>query len=192
MDGLCFCWDQNTPRIPPAPSSGKAQLSDERPCDFFTEDSFNKLAPTAQHPYTYQGLCDAIDDYNEHHAEKAFMMGTEEEKKSEFAAFLGNTLHESDEWRAGREYLVCADNQVVDGEVYCKPCDSESFNWETFKCDGVGLAGEGLTYNGYCDYVIEPPIACACTELQSEPSPLDGYIPANKVFFGRGAIQTSW
>jgi len=192
VDGLCFCWDPNTPRIPPAPSSGKAQLSDERPCDYFTEEIFNKLAPTAQHPYTYQGLCDAIDNYNEFHAEKAFMMGTEEERKSEFASFLGHTLHESDEWRAGREYLVCADNQVVDGEVYCKPCDSESFDWENFKCNGVGLVGDGLTYNGYCNFVIEPPLACACEELQSEPPPLDGYIPANKVFFGRGAIQTSW
>ena len=192
VDGLCFCWDPSTPRIPPAPSSGKAQLSNERPCDYFTEAKFNQLAPTAQHPYTYQGLCDAIDDYNESHDEKAFMMGTEEERKSEFASFLGHTLHESDEWRAGREYLVCADNKVVDGEVFCKPCDSESFNWETFKCDGVGLVGEGLTYNGYCNYVIEPPLACACEELQSEPAPLDGYVPANKVYFGRGAIQTSW
>ena len=189
VDGLCFCWDPNLPRIPPAPSSGKAQLSNERPCDYFTEQKYNELAPTAQHPYTYQGLCDAIDDYNAGHAEKAFMMGTEEERKAEFAAFLGHTLHESDEWRAGREYLICADNKVVDGEVYCKPCDSESFDWETFKCDGVGLVGDGLTYNGYCNYVIEPPLACACEELQSEPAPLDGYIPANKVFFGRGAIQ---
>eukprot|EP00985_Skeletonema_marinoi_P025844 scaffold19363_cov164-Skeletonema_marinoi.AAC.5 len=192
VDGLCFCWDPSTPRIPPAPSSGKAQLSNERPCDYFSEEKFNQLAPTAQHPYTYQGLCDAIDDYNDGHAEKAFMMGTEEERKSEFAAFLGHTLHESDEWRAGREYLICADNKIVDGEVYCKPCDSESFDWETFKCNGVGLVGDGLTYNGYCNYVIEPPLACACEELQSEPAPLDGYIPANKVFFGRGAIQTSW
>ena len=189
VDGLCFCWDPSTPRIPPSPSSGKAQLSNERPCDYFSEEKFNQLAPTAQHPYTYQGLCDAIDDYNDGHAEKAFMMGTEEERKSEFAAFLGHTLHESDEWRAGREYLICADNKIVDGEVYCKPCDSESFDWETFKCNGVGLVGDGLTYNGYCNYVIEPPLACACEELQSEPAPLDGYIPANKVFFGRGAIQ---
>jgi len=192
VDGLCFCWDPNAPRIPPAPSSGKAQLSNERPCDYFTEEKYNQLAPTAQHPYTYQGLCDAIDDYNDGHAEKAFMMGTEEERKAEFAAFLGHTLHESDEWRAGREYLICADNKIVDGEVYCKPCDAESFDWETFKCNGVGLVGDGLTYNGYCNYVIEPPLACACEELQSEPAPLDGYVAANKVFFGRGAIQTSW
>ena len=92
VDGLCFCWDESKPRIPPAPSSGKAQLSDERPCEYFTKSMFNSLAPEARHPYTYEGLCDAIDNYNEGHAEKIFMMGTEFEKKSELAAFLGHTL----------------------------------------------------------------------------------------------------
>ena len=120
-------------------------------------------------------------------------MGTEEERRSEFASFLGHTLHESDEWTASREYLMCADHQVVDGETYCKPCDSGSFNWETFKCDGAGLVGDGLTFNGYCDYTIEPPAACPCDgALESDPAPLEGYIPASKVFFGRGAIQLSW
>ena len=117
VDGLCFCWDETTPRIPPAPGSGLAQLSDERPCDYFTETIFNSLAPDSQHPYTYDGLCKAIDSYNEGHAEKIFMMGTEEERKSELAAFLGHTLHESDEWKASREYLMCADNKVVDGKT---------------------------------------------------------------------------
>jgi hypothetical protein len=39
-----------------------------------------------------------------------------------------------------------------------------------------------------------PPIACPCDgELVSEPDgDLAGYIPASKVFFGRGAIQLSW
>ena len=91
MDGLCFCWDPATPRVPPAPSSGKAQLSDERPCDYFTEAMYNELGPDAEFPYTYEGLCLAIDHYNEGHAEKIFMMGTEEEKKKEFAAFLGHS-----------------------------------------------------------------------------------------------------
>jgi len=193
VDGLCFCWDPSTPRIPPAPGSGLAQLSNERPCDYFKETTFNSLAPEAEYPYTYEGFCKAIDSYNEGHAEKIFMMGTEKERKSELASFLGHTLHESDEWRASREYLMCADHQVVGGVTYCKPCDSGGFNWETFKCDGVGLAGGGLTFNGYCDHTIEPPAACACDgTLTSEPAPLEGYIPASKVFFGRGAIQLSW
>lgn len=194
-EGLCFCWNQDGPRIPPAPGSGLALLSDaQRPCDYFTESIFNALAPEAQHPYTYEGLCTAIDDYNEGHAEKIFMMGTEENQKSELAAFLGHTLHESDEWRAGREYLMCGDYKDVGGEIFCKPCDSESFDWETFKCNGPGLAGGGLTFNGYCDYTIMPPIACPCDgELVSDSEgDLMGYIPASKVFFGRGAIQLSW
>jgi hypothetical protein len=69
---------------------------------------YNELGPNATFPYTYEGLCLAIDHYNEGHAEKIFMMGTDEEKKHELAAFLGHTLHESDEWKAGREYLICA------------------------------------------------------------------------------------
>ncbi len=193
VEGLCFCWDPATPRIPPAPASGLAQLSDERPCDFFTESIFNSLAPDAQDPYTYDGLCEAIDHYNKDHAEKIFMMGTEDERKAELAAFLGNTLHESDEWKASREYLICGDHKVVATETYCKPCDSGSFDWETFTCGGPGLVGEGLTYNGYCDHTIEPPAACSCDDaLTSETGDLEGYIPASKVFFGRGAIQLSW
>ena len=119
VDGLCFCWNPSTPRIPPAPGSGLAQLSDELPCTYFTEGTFNLLAPEAKYPYTYQGLCKAIDSYNAGHAEKIFMMGSEKERKSELAAFLGHTLHESDEWRASREYLIYADSQVLDGATYC-------------------------------------------------------------------------
>lgn len=196
VDGLCFCWNTNEARIPPAPGSGLAQLTDLGPCeDYFTEEMFKTLAPEASFPYTYDGLCTAINNYNDGHAEKIFMMGTEFDRKSELAAFLGHTLHESDELRASREYLVCADHQIVDGTVYCKPCDAGSFNWETRKCNGVGLAGGGLTYNGYCDRTIEPPIACECEDTLvsvSEDEPLVGYIPASKVFFGRGAIQLSW
>jgi hypothetical protein len=51
-------------------------------------------------PYTYAGLCKAIDDYNIlHPGEKVFGMGTLEDQNAEFAAFLGNTMHESDEFK---------------------------------------------------------------------------------------------
>lgn len=84
-EGLCFCWDStSTDRIPPAPGSGLALHEDAiRPCDYFTETIFKTLAPEAKDPYTYDGLCDAIDNYNLGHAEKIFMMGTEQERKSE-------------------------------------------------------------------------------------------------------------
>ena len=84
-EGLCFCWDPaSRDRIPPAPGSGLALHDDAvRPCDYFTEDVFGTLAPDAKEPYTYDGLCDAIDNYNDGHAEKIFMMGTERERKSE-------------------------------------------------------------------------------------------------------------
>ena len=84
-EGLCFCWDDaSTDRIPPAPGSGLALHDDAtRPCDYFTRDVFETLAPEAREPYTYDGLCDAIDNYNDGHAEKIFMMGTERERKSE-------------------------------------------------------------------------------------------------------------
>jgi chitinase len=190
VNGLCFCWDPDTPRIPPAPASGRAQLSEERPCEYFTEDIFNLLAPEAQFPYTYEGFCLAVDHYNDGHAEKIFMMGTEDERKKELAAFLGHTLHESDEWKAAREYLMCADNKEVDGETFCKPCTTDEFDWDNFKCTGVGLAGGGLTFNGYCDFVIQPPLACPCNDTLFGDE--EGYVSAKNVFFGRGAIQTSW
>ena len=47
-----------------------------------------------------------------------------------------------------------------------------------------------MTFNGYCDYVIEPPLACPCDGALMGDE--DGYIPASAVFFGRGAIQLSW
>ena len=104
--------------------------------------------------------------------------------------FLGHTLHESDEWKASREYLICADTKEVGGEVYCKPCTGDEFDWDNFMCDGVGLAGGGLTFNGYCNSVIEPPLACPCEDtLVSEPAPLEGYLPASKIYFGRGAVS---
>lgn len=52
------------------------------------------------------------------------------------------------------------------------------------------MAGGGVTYNGYCDYVIQPPLACPCNGTLMGDA--DGYIPASDVFFGRGAIQLSW
>ena len=110
IDRLCWCWKDGTDRIAPAPQSGLAVLVDDRHytvCDdVLSRGMFDRIAPEAREPYTYEGLCDAILSYNAHHSEKAFGMGTVFERTAELAAFLGNTLHESDEFRAGREYLM--------------------------------------------------------------------------------------
>ena len=187
---------------------------------------FDRIAPEAREPYTYEGLCDAILSYNAHHSEKAFGMGTVFERTAELAAFLGNTLHESDEFRAGREYLMvrftlclfllpvlplwisiprtltrtspfnnltkqCADKKVVDGETYCKPCDPGSFDWGTMKC-GHSLVSGTSDFNEYCQPSSKPPEACRCGDGAGQTGSLEGYVPAQALYFGRGAIQLSW
>ena len=198
VPGLCWCWQDGTDRIAPAPISGlevDPSIAEEygsyyTPCDdILSRETFNTIAPNAKHPYTYTGLCDAILTYNAHHTEKAFGMGDAYMRASELAAFLGHTLHESDDLKAPREYLMCGDSKVVNGEVYCKPCDSGSFDWEMQKCAGDGLAAGG-NFSEYCQPSSKPPEACSCNE--SVESIDDGYVPAKELFFGRGAIQLSW
>ncbi|KAL7473604.1 hypothetical protein ACHAXS_014064 [Conticribra weissflogii] len=195
VKGLCWCWIEGTNRIAPAPESGvKIEVEDPHytVCDdILTRDKFNVIAPNARDPYSYTGLCDAILSYNSHHSEKAFGMGNAFQRTAELAAFLGNTLHESDEFKAGREYLMCADHKVVGGEVYCKPCDSGSFDWGTFTC-GVSLISGAADFNEYCQPSSVPPEACNCGNGKGQTGELDGYVPASDLFFGRGAIQLSW
>ena len=198
VPGLCWCWADGTDRIAPAPASGVEVEStlDEyyTVCDdILTPEMFNLIAPEAKEPYTYQGLCDAILSYNAHHTEKAFGMGSMFERTAELAAFLGNTLHESDEFRAGREYLMCADNLVVGGEVYCKPCDPGSFDWGTKKCNFSLVNGKG-DFNEYCQPSSKPPEACHCGDGAgaADRGQLEGYVAASHLYFGRGAIQLSW
>ena len=118
-------------------------------------------------------------------------MGTPYQRAAELAAFLGNTLHESDEFRAGREYLMCADHKVVNDLVYCKPCDSGSFDWATFTCP-TSLVSGNSAFNEYCQPSSKPPEACSCGNGQGQSGDLEGYVPASDLYFGRGAIQLSW
>lgn len=97
-------------------------MATRRPCDIFTEEMFDVIAPNAVHPYTYDGLCDTIDMLNERYSEKLFMMGTLDQQKAEWAAFLGHTTHESAQYTAARENLVCARTVERAGGTYCKPC----------------------------------------------------------------------
>ena len=156
---------------------------------------FEALAPEAQHPYSYRGFCQAVRDYNANHpSEGIFIMGTELQQRHELAAFLGNVLHESDELKAGREYLMCADQKFVGGEMYCKPCDMSGFDWETFTCTGESLASEGRAFNGYCQSNLLPPDGCECDDVYevSSDGEMAGFVKADKLYFGRGAIQLSW
>jgi hypothetical protein len=196
MDGLCWCYNEGSARVAPAKSSGLEVESGLDPhytiCDdVLTPALFKAIAPDARPPYTYQGLCDAILSYNAQHDEKAFGMGSVGQRTAELAAFMGNTLHESDEFRAGREYLMCADNKVVDDEVYCKPCDSGSFDWGTKTCNHSLVSGNS-DFNEYCQPQSTPPEACPCGNGQGEGGDLEGYVAARHLFFGRGAIQLSW
>lgn len=197
VDGLCYCWDTSRPKIPPAPSTrlyggGEGlDVSDVDPCDLATETVFRTLAPKAQHPYSYEGFCRAVREYNRNHPSEGFAnMGDVEQQKHELASFFGNALHESDEFQAGREYLMCADRQEAGGEVYCKPCDSSSFDWTTFKC-GASLASEGRAFNNYCQSNLLPPEGCQCDDVyeRSDQGPMAGYVKADQVYFGRGSIQ---
>lgn len=187
---LCWCWDQTKPKQPPAPTSGLEIESDaESPCDsYFGEDLFDLMAPNATFPYTYEGFCNAIDDYNAHHKEKIFMMGSLDLRKSELAAFLGNTAHESDDFEAGREYLACGDRKEIDGKVYCKPCTNDLYDWIENTCS-VSMVDQNAPYNSYCQPSFEPPEGCVCDTLTQveESGELAGYVEASKVFYGRGA-----
>ena len=51
VEGLCWCWDTTTPRFKPVPASGLV-VATVRPCDIFTEEMFDEIAPNAVHPYT--------------------------------------------------------------------------------------------------------------------------------------------
>lgn len=190
--GLCWCWDKNKPKFKPTLPSGLEEAK-KKPCDVFTEKMFNELAPNAVHPYTYEGLCETIDILNKRYDEKIFMMGSIEQQKNEWAAFLGHTTHESAQYTAPRENLPCARTTQIGGGTYCKPCASENFDWGNRYCE-VSLVSNGKMYEEYCDKTVTPPFGCVCgptTEVEMTGQ-LKGLMNPNFAFFGRGAIQLSW
>lgn len=86
---------------------------------------------------------------------------------------------------------MCADRKTVNGEVYCKPCDSGSFDWASFTCP-ISLISGTAEFNEYCQPSSKPPEACQCGNGKGQTGELEGYVPARDLFFGRGAIQLSW
>ena len=202
VEQACWCWKRGTAKVHPVKPSGKT-FSSTKACSIFTRKMYDKLVGGLSSTYTYDGFCAAVSAYNNLHSEKVFGMGTVEEQKGELAAFLGNTMHESDMFLAPREYLPCGDNKVFNGKLYCKPCSSSSFDWGTKKCLRSLIAnGAELsmgTHGQYCQPTSSPkskPPGCACgkrkvTEVSSS-GPLAGYFLASESYFGRGAIQLSW
>jgi len=89
------------------------------------------------------------------------------------------------------QYLMCADHKIIGDQVYCKPCDSGSFDWATFTCPQSLTSGEA-EFNEYCQPESVPPEACNCGNGKGQTGDLEGYVKANDLFFGRGAIQLSW
>lgn len=89
-----------TPPMPAQPSPGPEQ----RPpvtglASLLSEAQFNQLYPNRNPFYTYQGLVQAAD------ATAGFAKeGSLEDRKRELAAALGNSEHESDHFKATREY----------------------------------------------------------------------------------------
>ena len=132
---------------------------------------FNNLAPEATTPYTYAGFVNAVDNWNNNTGHKIFSGGTEMELRHELAAFFGNTLHESDAFRASREYFMCATTNYVDPNLYCKLSTAalESHQYCSTNHKDPAL-------NGYED-------GCNCA---TESGDSEGYVLANQLYFGRG------
>ena len=162
-------------------TSDDGTMSIAAPCDILTSAIFDTFAPDATRNtlYTYTSFCNAIETWNsDTNNADVFMGATETDRRNELAAFFGNTMHESDNFKASREYDMCQNTTTVDGAVYCNPA---SYNDEA-------------TYEDvYCNSSLTPsthPDGCNCG-LITKSSAAPGYIEANKLFLGRGPIQLS-
>jgi predicted chitinase len=143
-----------------------------------TESVFNTIAPNAALPFSYAGFCLAVTDWNTRNPNNQIFMDNPDQKY-ELAAFFGNTFHESDGFTAPREYSSCRESITVNGEVYCKP---------------DGYTGGKYT-NRYCSPVhttTSEPAGCDCELQVPESESQPGYVEANLLFFGRGAIHITW
>eukprot|EP00984_Skeletonema_dohrnii_P016481 scaffold7337_cov66-Skeletonema_dohrnii-CCMP3373.AAC.11 len=149
------------------------------PCDLLTQDAFDAISPDATFPYSYSGFCTAVTNWNTNNPSNQIFMGaTEADQKAELSAFMGNIRHESDDLKAAREYYICQVQTTVNDKVYCKP---SGYN--------------GGPYNDpYCSTLHTPtsdPAGCACTTIP-ESTAAPGYLDADLLFLGRGAMQLSW
>ncbi|KAL4095149.1 hypothetical protein PRIC1_008527 [Phytophthora ramorum] len=95
--------EQSTPTVTPAateatsssaPSSGNSSFA-----RFFDQDRFLTMFPDAIALYTFDGLVNAANKYTEF-----ANTGNDTNDKRELAAFLAQTSHESDNFKAAEEY----------------------------------------------------------------------------------------
>ena len=159
-----------------------------------TESMYNAIAPSAVSPYTYANFCSAVAAWN---AAKVgspslliFEQGTAQQRRNEIAAFLGNVKHESAEFTATRELLICGDNKDVGGVLWCKPCDGANFVYGPNTCS-TSLATPNVAFTDpYCDAASAGAgTGCSCPSTIADS---EGYVMANDLFFGRGAIQVGY
>jgi hypothetical protein len=216
FETLCYCnsAEENAPRIPPAPKSGLEVYNENitDPCSngILTQEIFNAIVqpPTSSSItntsssegmllYTYEGLCNAIMQYNMNHDEQFANMGDETQVRSELAAFLSHAAVDTHGFSITREENHCL-NPITgsDGMVYCQPCRLEDYNAETKTCSQSYFTESGPSYAEYCDATRQPPEGCACsidsvTEA-TNTNGMSGYMSASSAFFTRGALSVSW
>ena len=142
-----------------------------------TETVFNELAPSATAPYTYAGFVAAVNTWNTNNqGYEIFSGSTEMKQRHELAAFFGNTLHESDAFKASREYFMCENNIDVNSDLYCS-LPSNVFTDASHQYCSTNH--QNPASGGYED-------GCNCS-LESADSEQGGtYVLANKLYFGRG------
>ena len=143
---------------------------------------FNSLAPNATAPYTYVGFVEAVNTWNTNNeGYEIFSGSTEMKQRHELAAFFGNTLHESDAFKASREYFMCESNKDVDSNLYCS-LPSNVFT---------------LASHQYCSTNHQDPAAvdyedgCNCSLENPDSEQGVTYVLANKLYFGRGEYLIS-
>jgi hypothetical protein len=122
------------------------------------------------------GFVDAVNSWNTANSANLIFSGTEMQQRHELAAFFGNTLPESDAFRASREYFMCQNHITVNSNLYCS-LPSNVFS---------------LADHQYCSTNHKDPASggyedgCNCVLQAADATQGGTYVLANKLYFGRG------
>jgi len=208
FETLCFCSsvEVGSPRVPPAPKSGfrpNEEILDPCQAGILTEEAFNQIVQPSteggRNLYTYDGFCQAIQQFNKYHDEKFAGMGSEINIRADLAAFLAHAATDTYNFSVTREEMHCVDPVAgSDGQTYCKPCKEEHYNFETKTCSQDYFAGEDSFYSDYCDLTRQGAMGCMCDKsvrpVSAVPGHADltGYMSADDAYFTRGSIDLKW